>query len=408
MDVHQNDAEDTLEIMNIRTSCDPAREQRTQGSVLIVVMWVALGLVTVTLYFAHSMYFEFKAAQNNYEGTQARHAVEGALRYAVYLLANQEESGALPDPETYIAERGEVGEATFWFLGRDDLNNTTTLPFFSIADEGAKLNLNLATQEMLELLPSMPLDFAAAIVDWRDEDEEASEGGGAESDVYARLNPSRLVKNAPFDSVDELMLVHGADPQVVYGEDANMNGLLDPNENDGDRTPPVDDADGILDFGLVEYLTVYGAMPQEEGQDSDSPNNDSEDQQTLMVNVNSASAAVLACLPGMDDQKAQQIVAYRNSLTGLGVDTEWVNEALEEENFSQTEPYLTGAASHYRIDVAAVGRQGKGFRRTQFVVDMTGEEPLIVHRKDLERRGWALGQSLREQLNYDFQQQGQR
>ena len=122
--------------MNIRTSCDPTREQRTQGSVLIVVMWVALGLVTVTLYFAHSMYFEFKAAQNNYEGTQARHAVEGALRYAVYLLANQEESGALPDPETYIAERGEVGEATFWFLGRDDLNNTTTLPFFSIADVG--------------------------------------------------------------------------------------------------------------------------------------------------------------------------------------------------------------------------------------------------------------------------------
>ena len=75
---------------------------RTRGSVLIIVMWVALGLVSVTLYFAHSMYFEFKAAENDYEGYQAQQAIDGALRYATYLLANLEEPGTLPEAELNI------------------------------------------------------------------------------------------------------------------------------------------------------------------------------------------------------------------------------------------------------------------------------------------------------------------
>tara|TARA_B100000497_G_C7522535_1_gene317426 strand:- start:74 stop:274 length:201 start_codon:yes stop_codon:yes gene_type:complete len=62
----------------------------------------------------------------------------------------------------------------------------------------------------------------------------------------------------------------------------------------------------------------------------------------------------------------------------------------------------------YTIDVAAVGKNGKGFRRTQFVVDTTGEEPVVIYRKDLDRQGWALGQNLRQELNQFMQQQRQR
>ena len=96
--------------------CSPSRHSfrhRTQGSVLIIVMWVSLGLVSVTLYFAHSMYFEFKAAGNVYEGHQAQQAIDGALRYATYLLANLEEPGTLPEVDTYVAQQALIGEATF-------------------------------------------------------------------------------------------------------------------------------------------------------------------------------------------------------------------------------------------------------------------------------------------------------
>ncbi|HID21409.1 MAG TPA: hypothetical protein EYP14_03300, partial [Planctomycetaceae bacterium] len=46
-------------------------------------------------------------------------------------------------------------------------------------------------------------------------------------------------------------------PELLYGEDANRNGLLDPNEDDGDVSPPDDNADGVLDRGWVAYLTAY-------------------------------------------------------------------------------------------------------------------------------------------------------
>jgi hypothetical protein len=43
--------------------------------------------------------------------------------------------------------------------------------------------------------------------------------------------------------VAELRLVAGASLNLLYGEDANMNGLLDANENDGDVSSPSDNRD---------------------------------------------------------------------------------------------------------------------------------------------------------------------
>ncbi len=393
--------------MEIHNPSRHSFRHRTQGSVLIIVMWVSLGLVSVTLYFAHSMYFEFKAAGNVYEGHQAQQAIDGALRYATYLLANLEEPGTLPEVDTYVAEQALIGEATFWYIGRGQESSIAATPVFSLVDEGSKLNLNLATQEMLEYLPNMSADFAAAIVDWRDEDDEASENG-AEGDAYGRLNPPRQIKNAPFDTVDELMLVYGADPLLVYGEDANYNGILDTNENDGDTSPPADNANGSLDFGLVEYVTVYGKVPQEDEGEQNSDNANESGEETLQVNVNTASEAVLSVLPGMDTSKAQQLVSYRATQGPLGADIEWINQALDDGDLTQAQEYFTGVSYQYTIDVAAVGKNGKGFRRTQFVVDTAGEEPVVIYRKDLDRQGWALGQNLRQELNQFMQQQRQR
>lgn len=399
------------------------KRERAKGSVLIIVMWVALGLVSITLYFSHSMYFEFRAAENYYEGLQAEQAIDGALRYAMYLFANADEEGVLPEPDTYSRERSQVGEAIYWYIGRGIQTAYANTPEFLLVDEGSKLDLNLVTQEILEKLPNMTPSFAAAIIDWRDEDEEVSEGG-AEADVYARMIPSRQIKNAPFDTVDELMMVYGADSVLVYGEDANMNGILDPNENDGNATPPMDNQNGTLDFGLVEYVTVFSKFPEEDeaqGQNQENSNdagnqegqggqnniNNQEEEPTLKVNVNTASAAVLATLPGMDEAIAQQLVSYRTTLADLGSDTEWVNEAIDDGDLSEAEEFFAGSSQRFMVDVAAVGKNARGFRRTQFIVDTSGEEPVVIYRKDLKRQGWALGTNLRQELKQYVQQQRQ-
>src|SRR5204863_5328786 len=55
----------------------------------------------------------------------------------------------------------------------------------------------------------------------------------------------------------ELDLIAGVDPQLVRGEDWNLNGILDPSEDDGDVSWPPDNADGKLDAGWSEFLTTY-------------------------------------------------------------------------------------------------------------------------------------------------------
>jgi DNA uptake protein ComE-like DNA-binding protein len=123
-------------------------------------------------------------------------------------------------------------------------------------DEGAKLNINVASRLALTNLPGMTPDVVDAIIDWRDENDEV-EGLGAERDYYSNRSLGYRPRNGNFRSLAELELVAGAWPDNVRGEDWNLNGRLDPNEDDGPRTFPNDKPDGKLDGGWSQYLTAF-------------------------------------------------------------------------------------------------------------------------------------------------------
>src|SRR5207249_3174996 len=135
---------------------------------------------------------------------------------------------------------------------------------YGLTDESSKLNLNallllptdpLQSRQMLLGIPGMTAEIADAILDWIDSDQTPRETGAEES-YYTSLNPPYKPKNGPLEALDELMLVRGITPDLLFGEDANRNGLLDPNENDGAASPPLDNADGILQRGWSAYFTV--------------------------------------------------------------------------------------------------------------------------------------------------------
>ena len=231
-----------------------------RGSVLVIVLWVAFGLVSITLYFAHSMSFELRAADNRVAGIEAEQAIEGAARYVSNLLANLEEPGLVPDRQTYQNEEVPVGEAAFWLLGRSDSPDEAGRPTFGLVDEASKLNLNTASSNMLEWVPGMTPELEASILTWRDPNTNSA-WAGAGDETYSQFNPAYLCKHAPFESVEELRLVYGADLEMLLGEDANLNGVLDRNENDGEVTVPTDNRDGRLDPGLLEFFTVYSQEP---------------------------------------------------------------------------------------------------------------------------------------------------
>lgn len=239
------------------------RGRPVRGMALVFVLMIALGLVSVTLYFANTMVMEYRGADNDAAGIVAGQASEGARRYLLSMLKNKPTPGRMPTLDTYQAKAVAVGgDAKFWLIGRDpDAAKPTDRPVFGLIDEASKLNINTASPALLQGLPGMTAELAASIKDWRDADDEPTDGGGAESEAYQQLSPAYSCKNSKFESIEELRLVQGATWAILYGEDANRNGLLDPNENDGSILPPNDNQDGKLDPGILEYVTVWSREP---------------------------------------------------------------------------------------------------------------------------------------------------
>jgi type II secretory pathway component PulK len=151
-------------------------------------------------------------------------------------------------------------------------------------------------------LPNMTSELADAILDFIDEDDDPR-SAGAESDYYQSLSPPYRAKNGPLRSLDELLLVSGVTPRLLYGEDANRNGVLDPNEDDGELSYPSDDSNGTLDRGWLPYLTLY----------SRESNTDNAGQPRVNLNNSDLSALYdeLSQDPDFGEEPARFIVAYR-------------------------------------------------------------------------------------------------
>jgi hypothetical protein len=220
------------------------------------------------------MVVEARASRQYARDAQARELANSAIDFAaVQIGAPEVELGELPNfyhnPSLFGAipvVSSDVAEGQGWFsiVAPAEYDANSQAVRFGLMNESARLNLNTilnyeldedSQRYILLALPGMTDDIADSILDWIDTDEE-TRAFGAESDYYAGMVPPYECKNGPIESIDELLLVAGVTPELLYGEDANRNGLLDPNENDGTVSLPVDNADGLLDHGWHVYLTT--------------------------------------------------------------------------------------------------------------------------------------------------------
>lgn len=134
---------------------------------------------------------------------------------------------------------------------------------YGLTDEARKFNVNAIGSRDLTKIPNMTPQMAAALKDFTDFDDIMTPDG-AEQEYYNGLPQPYTIRNGPLASMDGLLLVRGFTPELLYGEDANMNWRLDPNENDGDERPPADNSDGNLDIGFRRFLTVYASEPNQD------------------------------------------------------------------------------------------------------------------------------------------------
>jgi type II secretory pathway component PulK len=240
------------------------RSRKDRGVALIIVLFLSAILTLMMYAFLREMQVEYSLAASLVAEKQAGQLAWSAIEKA--MVTAQADTAAFagaqspwynnPD-EWYEVELSDPdGSPVGVFTCIRANASGETAPLFGLMDEAAKINLNAAPRDVLMKLPRMTDEIADAIVDWRDADENVT-GQGGESAYYQALQPGYACKNAAFDTVEELLLVKGLTPEILYGEDANQNGVLDPAEDDSDRNPPADNMDGILDAGLIAYVTVW-------------------------------------------------------------------------------------------------------------------------------------------------------
>jgi hypothetical protein len=158
----------------------------------------------------------------------------------------------------------QIGDCYFWVIRPNPDDEYT--PAYGLMDEGGKIDINYTPEEMLEYLPGLEMypSIAAAIVDWRDMDDEVTVNEntgaeGAESNYY-QSNLGYYAKNNPFESLDELRLVAGMTDlkeaeYYLWGADKNHNYTIEQSE--------LSSSDTGMNFlttmrGMMPYVTVYG------------------------------------------------------------------------------------------------------------------------------------------------------
>ncbi len=233
------------------------------------------------------------------------------------------------------------------------------------SDDTETLDSSYVAVDLLLTLPGMTEPIAEAILDWIDTDTEPRPSG-CEDEYYASLPSPYSCANGPLQSVEELLLVRGVTPQLLFGADANRNGVLDLDEQQ--RTMSSIDTAGAL--GWANYLTVHGAENNMTSAGDPRVNVNGEDLEVLYDELITALG---------DEQYASFIVAYRMSGTSslvnsaalaaaagaAGGDEVTQPAAGQEGDAASTVPWETDAMSS--LDLTA----GAGVQINQ-VLDLIG------------------------------------
>ncbi|MGD9857249.1 MAG: general secretion pathway protein GspK [Planctomycetaceae bacterium] len=250
-----------------------APQPQRRGTVLIVVLVVIVLLSLAAYTFSELMIAEVEATERFGRAAAARAFADSGVELAAAWLGapdvenpeNLYHNPSLFGGVLVLDNEVDRGRGRISLVAPVEADPQSRGLRYGLIDESARINPNAIpgfqldedrAREILMSLPDMTESIADAILDWVDSDDEARLNG-VESEFYQSLTPPYEAKNGPLESVDELLFVAGVTPELLFGEDANRNGLLDPDENDGDATLPLDNADGVLNPGWAAYLTVY-------------------------------------------------------------------------------------------------------------------------------------------------------
>ncbi len=332
------------------------------GIVLVITLWVIVVLSTSALALLRQVQLESKMVGFQRDTAIVDQIAKAGVRQALVLLR-----------EDLIKDHGEDFQETNLYSFKDndhyqyDGGNEPwaenpelyfDVPFYengekigsffvTVRDESAKFPINNGNTNIEQIAHLLELtgveednarQLAGAIIDWRDSDMVVSDVGGSgfgqgdasnENAFYSGERnlregeiPPVIFKNAPFDSVEELLLIPGFTPEIVYG-------TVEPEEESrrGGRFRRRRMGRGEF-LGLQNYMTVYSSK----------------------ANLNTIKQEVLEALlySGMADQAetlAEEWVEYRNGRDGTpyteddNVLKTWDNSDLDDMHYTEAKGF---------------------------------------------------------------------
>lgn len=308
-------------------------QKKRHAFLLILVLLVIAGVSLGAMSLLETMVVSKDAAQLGNQQTQAKYMADSGIEFLRYFLAfpknQQDEMGGWRDnPQMFQAmnvipdaDPARIGNFTIISPNMDEMGQFAGIRY-GLQNESARLNLNALVvidesyggaaataaalggadadlsslglsaetveaatgttdlqnlgRSLLMGVPGMTEDVADSILDWIDEDDEPREYG-CEIEYYSQLPTPYAPTNGPIQSVEQLLLVRGVTPELLFGMDQNRNGVLDSGEMNsmgtGMMSPmgstttqsmPTTTADGEEisqpdPLGWAQYLTLHSA-----------------------------------------------------------------------------------------------------------------------------------------------------
>ena len=281
--------------LNLQPSLRRGKPDRAFALLAILVFIMLLSMLTVSLMFRSQSdeNAAVAAAGSEQAWAAAMSGVQEAMRVAAAAIP-----GTLDWQDNPILFRDrpvfEDGADRWFFTVYSPTGSEETVEIrFGLQDEASRVNLNHPGAADLGQIPRMTPPMVQAVRQVIG-GTQSTPGAPPPAAMDAEspeipVNGAALLEAAvssldlplhqgPLASVDELARVPGFSWSLVEGEDANFNGHLDPNEDDGDDHFPPDNHDGHLDHGMGQYFTVLSSDPNRTSQGRRRTNlNDSKD-----------------------------------------------------------------------------------------------------------------------------------
>ena len=180
-----------------------------QGSIFILTLWSLCLLSIFAIGLGNKVSQEINVASYFQNKPQARFLACAAIKRAQAVLEDDTNTFDSLNEFWVTGRYSDDGESVF---KEAELGNGVYS--IGMVDENRKVNINTASQDILEKLfriaSGVDIDdahiIASSIVDWRDTDSNALEGG-AEDSFYKQLEISYECKDGNFQVLEELLLV---------------------------------------------------------------------------------------------------------------------------------------------------------------------------------------------------------